>query len=149
MFSHQNRGHLKKNKTKRNLRRGKEPGQLKGEFAKKITDLQNGGTKSPTTTTTNPPPTTTTDTTTPTAPKSTAPVKFDWHERANFICESIKKREMNPEDFGCLKSEEYVSENFSWRGYAKMICNRLATSYDSGLPELCGCPDASWKGWRP
>ena len=121
----------------------------RGEFAKKITDLQNGGTKSPTTTTTNPPPTTTTDTTTPTAPKSTAPVKFDWHERANFICESIKKREMNPEDFGCLKSEEYVSENFSWRGYAKMICNRLATSYDSGLPELCGCPDASWKGWRP
>ena len=120
----------------------------RGEFAKKITDLQNGGTKSPTTTTTNPPPTTP-GTTTPTVPKSTAPVKFDWHERANFICESIKKREMNPEDFGCLKSEEYVSENFSWRGYAKMICNRLATSYDSGLPELCGCPDASWKGWRP
>ena len=121
----------------------------RGEFAKKITDLQNGGTKSPptpTTTTTNPSPTTPGTTT---APKSTAPVKFDWHERANFICESIKKREMNPEEFGCLKSEEYVSENFSWRGYAKMICNRLATSYDSGLPELCGCPESSWKGWRP
>jgi hypothetical protein len=56
---------------------------------------------------------------------------------------------MNPEEFGCLKSDQYVSENFSWRGYAKMICNRLATSYDTGLPELCGCPDASWKGWRP
>lgn len=120
----------------------------RGEFASVITDLQNG---------TNPPklkqsiptpiappkPITTTST-----PKSTAPVKFDWHERANFICESIKKREMNPDDFGCLKPEQYVSENFSWRGYAKMICNRLATSYDSGLPELCGCPDASWKGWR-
>ena len=121
----------------------------RGEFASKITDLQSGGSKSPptpTTTTTNPPPTTTH--TTPTT-KSTAPVKFDWHERANFICESIKKREMNPEDFGCLKPDQYVSENFSWRGYAKMICSRLATSYDTGLPVLCGCPEPSWKGWRP
>ena len=124
----------------------------RGEFASIITDLQTGGSKPPKPTVTSPPGTTTPGTTTPgttTAPKSTAPVKFDWHERANFICDSIKKREMNPDDFGCLKPDQYVSENFSWRGYAKMICNRLATSYDSGLPELCGCPDASWKGWRP
>jgi hypothetical protein len=127
----------------------------RGEFASVISDLQNRGNKPPTskippssTPPSSTPPSSTTPSTTSTTPKSTAPVKFDWHERANFICESIKKREMNPEDFGCLKPEEYVSENFSWRGYAKMICNRLATSYDSGLPELCGCPDSSWKGWR-
>lgn len=36
MFSHQMRGHLKTNKTKRNLRRGKEPGELSKPFAKKV-----------------------------------------------------------------------------------------------------------------
>lgn len=36
MFSHQNRGHLKKNKTKKNLRAGKKPGELSPVFAKKI-----------------------------------------------------------------------------------------------------------------
>jgi large subunit ribosomal protein L35 len=36
MFSHQNRGHLKTNKSKRNLRRGKEPGVLHKSFAKRV-----------------------------------------------------------------------------------------------------------------
>ena len=72
---------------------------------------------------------------------------FDWHERANFICQSIEKRELNPKDFGCLRPEDYVSENFSWRGYAKMICGRLGTSYDTSLPEVCGCPPTNWSGW--
>ena len=36
MFSHQMRGHLKTNKTKSNLRRGKEPGVLAKPFAKKV-----------------------------------------------------------------------------------------------------------------
>ncbi|MBI2621586.1 MAG: 50S ribosomal protein L35 [Candidatus Levybacteria bacterium] len=36
MFSHQNVGHLKKNKTKSHLRRGKEPGVLNPVFGKKI-----------------------------------------------------------------------------------------------------------------
>jgi hypothetical protein len=74
---------------------------------------------------------------------------FDWQERANFICESIQKRGLNPKDFGCLRPDEYVSENFSWRGYAKMVCGRLATSMDTGLPEVCGCPPSAWSGWRP
>lgn len=74
---------------------------------------------------------------------------FDWHERANFICDSVQKRGLNPKDFGCLAPDEYVSENFSWRGYAKMICTRLGTSMDTGLPEVCGCPPANWSGWRP
>ena len=73
---------------------------------------------------------------------------FDWHQRANFICDSVQKRGLNPSDFGCLRPEDYVSENFSWRGYAKMICGRLATSYDTGLPEVCGCPPDSWAGWK-
>ena len=74
---------------------------------------------------------------------------FDWHVRANYICEAIQKRGMNPKDFGCLGNNEYVSENFSWRGYAKMICTRLGTSYDTGLPETCGCPPFNWSGWKP
>lgn len=41
MFSHQNRGHLKTNKSKANLRRGKEPAQLKGKFGKKIKRMLN------------------------------------------------------------------------------------------------------------
>jgi len=73
---------------------------------------------------------------------------FNWHERANLICDSVQKRGLNPSEFGCLRPEEYVSENFSWRGYAKMICGRLATSYDTGLPEICGCPPNSWAGWK-
>ena len=77
-----------------------------------------------------------------------APTKFDWHDRSNFICDAIQKRGLNPDDFGCLKSDQYVSDNFSWRGYAKMICSRLGTSYDTGLPESCGCPPPTWKGWR-
>jgi len=80
--------------------------------------------------------------------KTTTKQHFDWHKRANDICESVQKHGMNPSDFGCLRPEQYVSENFSWRGYAKMICSRLATSYDTGLPETCGCPPTSWAGWK-
>ena len=79
---------------------------------------------------------------------STKPKKFDWHERANFICDSIQKRGLNPGDFGCLKSSDYVGDDFSWRGYSKMICSRLGTSYDTGLPEVCGCPSFTLHGWR-
>jgi ribosomal protein L35 len=39
MFSHQYKGHLKINKSNSRLRRGKEPGQLKGEFGHKIKQL--------------------------------------------------------------------------------------------------------------
>ena len=78
----------------------------------------------------------------------THPQRFDWHERANFICDSIQNRGLNPGDFGCLKASDYVSDDFSWRGYAKMICSRLGTSYDTGLPEVCGCPPLTWSGWR-
>ena len=75
--------------------------------------------------------------------------KFNWKERANFICDSIDKRGLNPDDFACLRPDQYVSEDFSWRGYAKMVCTRLGTSYDTGLPETCGCPPTTWIGWKP
>lgn len=96
----------------------------RGEFSSTITDLMNRGNK------------------------QTKPQKFDWHEKANYICDAIQKRGLNPDDFGCLKPDQYVSENFSWRGYARMICHRLGTSYDTGLPESCGCPPLTWGGWR-
>ena len=73
---------------------------------------------------------------------------FAWKERASFICDQIQKREMDPNDYGCLKDTITVSENFSYRGYAKMICSRLGTNYDPGIPELCGCPPPEWAGWR-
>lgn len=39
LFSHQNRGHLKRKKTRNTVRRQKEPGLLKGAFAKKIKQM--------------------------------------------------------------------------------------------------------------
>lgn len=41
MFSHQNAGHRKTHKNKRQIRRGKEPGQLKGAFGKRIKRMLN------------------------------------------------------------------------------------------------------------
>ena len=84
----------------------------------------------------------------PSALSDSKPAHFDWQQRANFIYDSIQKQGLNPQDFGCLRPDEYVSDNFSWRGYAKMVCGRLATSYDTGLPETCGCPPLNWPGWK-
>ena len=85
---------------------------------------------------------------TTTANTSTDTASFGWKERATFICDQISKREMNPDDYGCMQDTTIVSDNFSYRGYAKMICSRLATNYDPGIPELCGCPPPEWPGWR-
>lgn len=85
----------------------------------------------------------------PTKEDSAAPKGFNWKERTSHICGQISKRGYNPDDFGCLKNEsadKYMG--FSWRGHAKMICNRLGTIYDPGVPELCGCPPPTWPGWR-
>jgi len=78
-----------------------------------------------------------------------APGPFDWRTRANHICEQVTARGFDPIEFGCLKDPEEVSENFSWRGYAKMVCSRIATIYDPSVPEMCGCPPPTWPGWRP
>ena len=75
---------------------------------------------------------------------------FDWKKRSTEICNNIKGRGYKPYDFGCLDDPDARQHvNFSWRGYAKTVCTRLATLYDPSIPELCGCPPPSWNGWRP
>ena len=73
---------------------------------------------------------------------------FDWKERSSQICESVRLRGLNPADFGCYDAANKVGPDFSWRGYARMICSRLTTTPDPALPETCGCPPIDWKGWR-
>ena len=73
---------------------------------------------------------------------------FDWKKRVDDIQQNMIRAGLKPADFGSLKSGEQVSENFSWRGHAKMICSRLATHADPATPEQMGCPPVSWKGWR-
>jgi len=77
------------------------------------------------------------------------PAQFDWKGRAQQIRQAIQARGLDPEDFGCLTpaQESSVAPEFSWRGYSKMICNRLTTTMDPGLPETCGCPPQGWLGW--
>ena len=84
-------------------------------------------------------------------PPSQAPTqigKFDWKVRAEAITENIRKAGMNPDDFGCLARGAQVGRDYSWRGHTKMVCSRLATHADPGIPEQMGCPPVSWKGWR-
>jgi len=76
------------------------------------------------------------------------PSRLDWKEKAVAICGQIEKRGMNPYDFGCMKDYKGVSENFSYRGYAKMVCSRVATNYDPSVPLLVGCPPPDWPGWK-
>lgn len=74
---------------------------------------------------------------------------FNWKERVGHICQQIQKRGMNPGDFACMSDTEVDKyPGFSWRGHAKVVCNRLMTVYDPSVPELCGCPPQSWAGWR-
>lgn len=74
--------------------------------------------------------------------------KFDWKERADQITENIRRARLNPADYGCLQPGAQISADYSWRGHAKMVCTRLATNADPGVPEQMGCPPVSWKGWR-
>jgi hypothetical protein len=82
------------------------------------------------------------------AGRGTAPAHFDWKERARQIEDQVRKRGLRPEDFGVMPRTQKVSEEFSWKGYAKMICTRLQATMDPALPETCGCPPMDWKGWR-
>jgi hypothetical protein len=86
---------------------------------------------------------------TSTSPSGSKPAVLDWKVRSQQICDQISKRGLNPNDYGCLKDTKAVDENFSFRGYARMVCSRLGTNYDPGIPDLCGCPPPTWPGWRP
>ena len=73
--------------------------------------------------------------------------RFDWKKRVETICEQVKLRGLDPEDFGCIPKGSTMSPAYSWRGHAKMVCGRLGATMDPGLPTTCGCPPANWKGW--
>ena len=76
------------------------------------------------------------------------PSHFDWKKRSKEIEDQIKKRGLKPSDFGIMPQGTKVSNDFSWKGYARMICTRLQATMDPGLPETCGCPPMDWSGWR-
>lgn len=75
------------------------------------------------------------------------PAHFDWRQRAKEIEDQVKKRGLNPSDFG-ITPIKTASPEFSWKGYAKMICTRLQATMDPALPVTCGCPPMDWSGWR-
>ena len=75
---------------------------------------------------------------------------FNWKARAENIYDNVKRAGMEPNDYG-IDPEVYENtqqSDFSWRGYTKMVCSRLATNAEAGIAEKMGCPPASWKGWR-
>jgi hypothetical protein len=80
-----------------------------------------------------------------------SPTHFDWYGRSLEITDQIRMRGLNPEDFGAMKRDAMIKLKndleFSWKGYTKMICNRLMTTMDPNLPETCGCPPSTWAGW--
>jgi hypothetical protein len=73
---------------------------------------------------------------------------LDWKERSQQIREQIRRRGMNPMDFGAMPEDAIVGPDFSWRGYAMMMCMRLNTTMDPGLAQSCGCPPQNWSGWK-
>jgi hypothetical protein len=76
------------------------------------------------------------------------PSQFDWEKRAKEIEGQVRKRGLKASDFGIMPGNTKVSKDFSWKGYASMICTRLQATMDPGLPETCGCPPTDWAGWR-
>jgi hypothetical protein len=79
--------------------------------------------------------------------KSNTPSHLDWKARAAGICDQIKQRGLDPLDFGCIPEGSKLSPAYSWRGHTKMVCGRLGSTMDPGLPQTCGCPPPNWKGW--
>ena len=74
---------------------------------------------------------------------------LDWKKRSSDICQQIAGRGLTPGDYGCLENPESITNpNFGWRGYARMVCQRLSTNYDAGVPSACGCPPTNWPGWK-
>lgn len=76
------------------------------------------------------------------------PAGLDWKTKAQEIREQIRRRGLNPTQFGALPTDAIVSDDFSWRGYTQMLCTRLKTTSDPGLPVTVGCPPDNWSGWK-
>ena len=79
--------------------------------------------------------------------KVNRPSHLDWKGRVKGICDQVKQRGLDPLDFGCIPEGSKLSPAYSWRGHAKMVCGRLGSTMDPGLPQTCGCPPPNWKGW--
>jgi len=73
---------------------------------------------------------------------------LDWKQRSQEIKEQVRRRGMNPMDFGAMPDDAVVSSEFSWKGYTQMMCSRLNSTTDPGLPTTVGCPPQTWQGWR-
>lgn len=73
---------------------------------------------------------------------------LDWKRRSESICEQVRLRGLDPQDFGCITKGSMMSPAYSWRGHTKMICGRLGATMDPNLPVVSGCPPSSWKGWN-
>lgn len=73
---------------------------------------------------------------------------LDWKERSEQIREQVRRRGLNPLDFGALPTGTVVGDDYNWRGYTKMMCMRLKATTDPGLPSSVGCPDENWEGWK-
>jgi hypothetical protein len=78
---------------------------------------------------------------------SLIPGSLDWKKRTTSICEQVRLRGLDPQDFGCIPEGSLMSPAYSWRGHAKMVCGRLGATLDPNLPVACGCPPQNWKGW--
>lgn len=74
---------------------------------------------------------------------------FNWEKRVKEIVNQIKLRGMKLKDFGVdLDALAVPSKQFSWKGFAKMMCTRLQTVDVARMDEMCGCPPMNWKGWN-
>ena len=76
------------------------------------------------------------------------PSHFDWKQRSKEIEAQVKNRGLRSSDFGIMPEGTQTSPDFSWKGYARMMCTRLQASSDPALGITCGCPPMDWKGWR-
>lgn len=72
--------------------------------------------------------------------------KYDWRSKVFDITNSIRRRGINVKDLGGFTVDELgrVSSDFSWKGYAQMICKRLGTVDQFGSDVACGCPPQDW-----
>lgn len=75
------------------------------------------------------------------------PGHFDWKERSKHIDDQVRRRGIPETAIGLMPRGNQVGPDFSWKGYAQMICSRLQANYDSGMAQACGCPAGDWKGW--
>ncbi len=73
---------------------------------------------------------------------------LDWKRRVDQIKDQVRRRGLDPKDFGALPDNVEVSKDYSWRGHAQMMCMRLNSTMDPGLATTVGCPPQDWPGWK-